>query len=53
MEEDPLPPPHPELTKYLNPPEEVVKRSAKALEKLKAVLDVKIGTLLLTIYNFL
>ncbi|KAG8971417.1 ATP-dependent DNA helicase II subunit 2 [Tulasnella sp. 425] len=42
LENNPIPPPHPELTKYLEPPSEVVERSKKALEKLKKAVDVKL-----------
>lgn len=45
LENNPIPPPHPELTKYLEPPEPVLDRSKKALEKLKKVVDVKLGGL--------
>ncbi|KIO24865.1 hypothetical protein M407DRAFT_211773 [Tulasnella calospora MUT 4182] len=42
LENNPIPPPHPELTKYLEPPPEVVERSKRALEKLKKAVDVKL-----------
>ncbi|KAG9011776.1 ATP-dependent DNA helicase II subunit 2, partial [Tulasnella sp. 427] len=42
LKNNPIPPPHPELTKYMEPPPEVVERSQKALGKLKKAVDVKI-----------
>ncbi|KAG8959142.1 ATP-dependent DNA helicase II subunit 2 [Tulasnella sp. 419] len=42
ISEHPVPPPHPELTKYFETPSEVLERSQKALQKLKSVADVKI-----------
>ncbi|KAI4219831.1 MAG: hypothetical protein L6R36_008051 [Xanthoria steineri] len=38
---EPVPPPHEILVRYSNPPEELVKRSKKRLEKLMAAADVK------------
>jgi ATP-dependent DNA helicase 2 subunit 2 len=43
LDSNPIPPPHPELTKYLETPAFVVDQSQKALDKLKKALDVKIG----------
>lgn len=40
----PLPPPHPELTKYFNPPKRVLKTAKHALEECKAAFKVKEGT---------
>ncbi|KAH7883997.1 SPOC domain-like protein [Phlebopus sp. FC_14] len=37
----PLPPPHPELTKYFEPPKRVVKRAKDALEECKQTFKVK------------
>ncbi|KAG8851859.1 ATP-dependent DNA helicase II subunit 2 [Tulasnella sp. 330] len=39
---DPLPPPHPELTRYFQCPGPVRDKAKKSLEKLKKVLDVKL-----------
>ncbi|EIW69540.1 hypothetical protein M231_07455 [Tremella mesenterica] len=41
LEKDPLGPPHPELVKYFDPPEEPIHASAKITTKLKEVLAVK------------
>ncbi|KAG6878325.1 hypothetical protein C0993_008503 [Termitomyces sp. T159_Od127] len=38
---NPLPPPHPELLKYFDPPKRVLKRSRDALEECKNTLKVK------------
>ncbi|KAI4087583.1 MAG: hypothetical protein LQ339_008871 [Xanthoria mediterranea] len=38
---EPVPPPHEILVRYSNPPEELVNRSKKRLEKLMAAADVK------------
>ncbi|RDB29054.1 ATP-dependent DNA helicase II subunit 2 [Hypsizygus marmoreus] len=38
---NPLPPPHPELLKYFNPPKRVLKRSREALEECKSAFKVK------------
>ncbi|KAG8220208.1 SPOC domain-like protein [Butyriboletus roseoflavus] len=40
----PLPPPHPELTKYFDPPKRVLKTAKQALEECKAAFKVKEGT---------
>ncbi|KAI6165394.1 SPOC domain-like protein [Pisolithus thermaeus] len=37
----PLPPPHPELTKYFEPPKRVLKRARQSLEACKEVFKVK------------
>ncbi|KAG8876714.1 ATP-dependent DNA helicase II subunit 2 [Tulasnella sp. 332] len=42
LEKDPLPPPHPELTRYFQSPEHVRDKAKKSLETLKKVLDVKL-----------
>ena len=39
----PLPPPHPELTKYFDPPKRVLKTAKHALEECKAAFKVKEG----------
>lgn len=39
----PVPPPHPELLKYFNPPRKVVKRAKGAIEECKQVFKVKEG----------
>lgn len=41
LDKDPLGPPHPEITKYFNPPAELVGKSEKVTEQLKAALDIK------------
>ncbi|GLB36606.1 putative SPOC domain-like protein [Lyophyllum shimeji] len=38
---NPLPPPHPELTKYFDPPRRVLKRARSAIEECKAAFKVK------------
>lgn len=42
----PLPPPHPELLKYLHPPRRLLKRAADAIEECKEAFNVKEGKLL-------
>ena len=39
----PLPAPHPELTKYFEPPKQVLKKSRKVLEECMEVFKVKEG----------
>ncbi len=41
LDADPMPPPHPALLKFLDPPEAIVKRSEATVAKLKEVLDIK------------
>lgn len=41
---EPVPPPFDILVKYSNPPEELVKKAKRRLEKLVAAADVKKGT---------
>lgn len=48
LNKQPLPPPHPELLKYFNPPRKVVKRARRAIEAAKDAFDVKEGERLLT-----
>lgn len=43
LEKDPLPPPHPKLTKYFQTPGAVTDKAKKSLDKLKKVLNVKLG----------
>ncbi|KAI0039555.1 SPOC domain-like protein [Auriscalpium vulgare] len=38
---NPVPPPHPELTKYFNPPKRVLKRAREAIEECKSAFNVK------------
>jgi len=38
---DPLPPPHPELTKYLEPPKKVLKRANEAVDQCKTAFSIK------------
>ena len=40
---DPLPPPHPELTKYFEPPKKVLKRAKEAIDNCKTAFAVKKG----------
>jgi ATP-dependent DNA helicase 2 subunit 2 len=40
---DPLPPPHPELTKYFEPPKNVLKRAKGATDDCKTAFAVKKG----------
>ncbi len=40
---EPLPPPHPELTKYLEPPKRVLKRANEAVDQCKTAFAVKKG----------
>jgi ATP-dependent DNA helicase 2 subunit 2 len=40
---DPLLPPHPELTKYLEPPKKVLRRSKEAADECRNVFAVKKG----------
>jgi ATP-dependent DNA helicase 2 subunit 2 len=40
---DPLPPPHPDLTKYLEPPKKVLKRANEAVDQCKTALAIKKG----------
>jgi ATP-dependent DNA helicase 2 subunit 2 len=40
---NPLPPPHPELLKYFEPPKKVLKRARESLEECKKVFKVKEG----------
>lgn len=44
LDNDPLPPPHPELTRYFKTPDGVLEKSKKYLDKLKKAADVKIGS---------
>ena len=41
LEKDPLGPPHPELTKYFDPPEEIVADTTKVVNQLKDALNIK------------
>ncbi len=43
LDTNPLPPPHPELLKYFEPPRKVVKRAHDAIEEAKAAFKVKEG----------
>ena len=43
LNRQPLPPPHPELLKYFNPPRKVVKRARRAIEAAKEAFNVKEG----------
>ncbi|TFK47939.1 SPOC domain-like protein [Heliocybe sulcata] len=41
LNKNPLPPPHPELLKYFNPPKRVLKRARSALEECKTAFNVR------------
>jgi len=45
---EPIPPPYEILTRYSKPPEELVAKSKRQLEKLVAAADVKKGTIIHT-----
>jgi hypothetical protein len=45
--EDPLPPPHPELTKYLQPPKKALKRANEAVHQCKIAFAIKKGLICL------
>jgi hypothetical protein len=45
---NPLPPPHPELLKYIEPPRRVLKHAQDAIAECKAAFKVKEGTHLIT-----
>ncbi|KAK7059233.1 ATP-dependent DNA helicase yku80 [Paramarasmius palmivorus] len=47
LETNPIPPPHPETTKYFEPPKRVLKASKEALDACKETFKVKHGTFLL------
>ncbi|GJJ08784.1 hypothetical protein Clacol_003003 [Clathrus columnatus] len=47
LSKNPLPPPHPDLVKYLNPPEIVLKRSRDAVEECRKLFKIKPGSDLL------
>jgi ATP-dependent DNA helicase 2 subunit 2 len=40
---NPVPPPHPELVKYFDPPHNVLKRASRAIEECKQIFKVKQG----------
>src|SRR4051794_18795509 len=44
LQAEPVPPPHPEVTKYMEAPKRVLKRSKPALEECIRLFDVKEGT---------
>ena len=43
IESNPLPPPHPELLKYFDPPKKVLKRAQDSIEKVKNAMKVRQG----------
>lgn len=43
LRENPLPPPHPDIVKFLEPPRKVLKRAAAAIEECKDAFNVKLG----------
>lgn len=43
LSSNPLPPPHPELTKYFDPPKRALKRARDAIDDCKAAFRVKEG----------
>ncbi|KAF8887717.1 SPOC domain-like protein [Infundibulicybe gibba] len=44
IEKNPLPPPHPDLLKYFNPPRRVLKNAREAIEQCKNAFKIKQGT---------
>lgn len=40
---EPLPPPHPELTKYFEPPKKVLKRAKEVVDECRNVFAIKKG----------
>jgi ATP-dependent DNA helicase 2 subunit 2 len=40
---DPLPPPHPDLIKYLEPPKKVLKRTNEAVDECRNAFAIKKG----------
>lgn len=38
---NPVPPPHPDIVRFLYPPEEVIEASEETVRKLKEALDIK------------
>jgi ATP-dependent DNA helicase 2 subunit 2 len=42
LDADPIPPPHPDIVKYLEPPQELKERMDPLVSKLKGVLDVRL-----------
>jgi len=40
---EPLPPPHPELTKYLEPPKKVLKRTKEVVDECRNAFAIKKG----------
>jgi len=49
---NPLPPPHPELLKYFDPPKKVLKRARDALEGCKTSFKVKQGVFYFLFFLF-
>lgn len=43
LSKNPLPPPHPELLKYFNPPERVLKRARDAVDECRKHFKIKPG----------
>jgi ATP-dependent DNA helicase 2 subunit 2 len=41
LDQDPLGPPHPEIVRYLNPPQALVEKSEDVMQRLKEALDIK------------
>lgn len=41
LKKDPVPPPHPELTKFFHTPEPIVEKIADLTERLRDALDIK------------
>jgi ATP-dependent DNA helicase 2 subunit 2 len=42
LDADPIPPPHPDIVKYLEPPQELKERIDPVVDKLKGVLDIRL-----------
>ncbi len=43
IEQDPIPPPHPEILKFIHPPEDVIMKSRGPAQRCKSLFDVKPG----------
>lgn len=53
LSKNPLPPPHPDLLKYFNPPEKVLKRSRDAVDECTKLFKIKPGLIPYTFYSTL
>ena len=41
LNSDPVPPPHPKLVKYIEPPAEIIEKSKNTVKKLAEALNIK------------